>query len=118
MAQGNDNGVQHTDTIDSIHKHKVSNDRGVTYATFVLDHGPLKTEEYGVRITVGGGRILYAENSCSSAAYLLETRVLINSVILDAKHGAKFMTACIKDYFLDNSMARAEYIKSPIQTSP
>ena len=47
LTQGNDNGVQHTDTIDFIHKHEVSTERDVTYATFVLDHIPLKDEEIG-----------------------------------------------------------------------
>ena len=53
LAQGNNNGVQHTDTIDFIHQHEVPTERDVTYATFVLDHRPLKEEENRVRITVG-----------------------------------------------------------------
>ena len=60
LAQGNDNGVRSTDTINFIHKNEVPPDRDVTYATFVLDHKPLKTEEHRVRITVGGNRLTYA----------------------------------------------------------
>ena len=62
LAQGNTNGVRHTDTIDFIHKHEVPKDRDVTYATFVLDHRPLKTEEYRVRITVCGNRLYYEKD--------------------------------------------------------
>ena len=74
LAQGNDGGVQHTYTIDFIHKHEVPVDRDVTYATFVLDHRPLKTEEYRVRITVGGNRLSYDNDSGSPAANLLEKK--------------------------------------------
>ena len=96
MAQGSTNGVRHTDTIDFVHKREVPGDRDVTYATFVLDHRPLNTEEYIVRITVGGNRLSYKEDSGYPAANLLETKVFINSVISDAKSGAQFMTADIK----------------------
>ena len=60
---------------------------------------------------MGGDRLSYAEDSGSPAANLLETKVLINSVISDAKKGARFMTADIKDYFLATPMARADYMK-------
>ena len=86
-------------------------DRDVTYATFFLDHRPLKTEEYRVRITVGENRLTYEEDAGSSAVNLLETRVLINSVISDAKNGVKFMTVDIKEYFLATPMDRPEYMK-------
>ena len=104
MAQGNTNGVRHTNTIDFVHKHEVPGDRDVTYATFVLDHRPLKTEEYRDRITVGVNMLSYEEDSGSPAANLLETKVLINSAISDAKSSAQFMTADIKDYFLATPM--------------
>ena len=102
--QGNTNRVRHTDTVDLLHKHKVPRDRDVTYATFVLDHRPLKNEECRVRITVGGNRISYEEGSGSPAANLLEKKVLINSAISDAKSGAQFMKADIKPYFLATPM--------------
>ena len=111
LAEGNTSGVRHTDTIHCVHKHEVPRDRDVTYATFVLDYRPLKTEEYRVRITFGGNRLTYEEDAGSPAANLLETKVLINSVISDAKSGAKFMTADIKDYFLATPMDRPEYTK-------
>ena len=67
LAQGNDNGVSSTDTIDFIHKHEVPQDRDIIYATFVLDHVPLKTEMHRVRITVGGNRLSYMDDSGSHA---------------------------------------------------
>jgi hypothetical protein len=41
----------------------------------------------------------------------LETKILINSIISDAKKGARFLSADIKDYFLATPIARAEYMK-------
>ena len=79
-------------------------DRDITYANFVLDHRTLKIEECRVRITVGGDRLSYDNDAGSPAANLLETKVMINSVISDAKAGARFMTADIKDYFLATPM--------------
>ena len=78
-----------------------------------LNHRPLKTEEYRVRITVGGDRLSYAEGSGYPVANLWETTVLINSVISDAKSGAQFTTADIKDYCLATPINRPEYMKVP-----
>ena len=111
LAQGNKHSVSATDTIEFIHKHEVTQGRDVTYATYVLDYRPLKSEPYKVRITVGGDRLSYENDSGSPAANLLETKVLLNSTISDASKGAKFMTADIKDYFLATPMAIAEYMK-------
>ena len=47
LAQGNDNGVSSTNTIDFIHKHEVPQDRDVIYANFLLDHMPLKKRVQG-----------------------------------------------------------------------
>ena len=73
LAQGNDDGVRSTDTIEFIYKYEVPKDRGVTYATYILGYRPLKTEPYRVRITVGGDRLNYAEDAGLSAVNLLET---------------------------------------------
>ena len=54
LAQGNVHGVTGTDTIEFISKKDVPTGRRVTYATYVLDHKTLKTEQNRVRITVGG----------------------------------------------------------------
>ena len=64
-----------------------------------------------MRITVGGNRLSYNEDSGSPAANLLETKVLLNSTISDAIKGAHFMTADIKYYFLATPMAKVEYMK-------
>ena len=51
--------VSYTDTINFIPKHEVPNGKDVTYATYVLDYRPLKSEPYRVKITVDGDRLTY-----------------------------------------------------------
>ena len=81
------------------------------YATYVVDYIPLKNEQYRVRITVGGDKLIYLDDAGSLAANLMETKLLVNSTISDAKHGARFMSADIKDYFLATPMKECEYMK-------
>ena len=111
LAQGNDAGIVSTNTIDFVHQHEVPKHRDVTYATFVLDYRPLKTEPHRVRITVGGDRLTYTSDAGSPAANLLETKLLVNSTISDASKGARFMSADLKDFFLATPMDGEEYMK-------
>ena len=97
LAQSNTHGVRSTDTIDHIHKHEVLQNITVTYASFVLDHKPLKTELHRFRVTVGGNKLPFEDDFGSPASNLLETKVLINSTISDASKGARFMGADISD---------------------
>ena len=75
------------------------NGRNITYATFVLDYRPLKSEPHRVRITVGGDKLTYANDAGSPAANFLETKLLVNSTISDATRGARFMSTDLKDFF-------------------
>ena len=111
LAQSNDKGVIATDTIDFIHRHEVPDGRDVTYATFVLNYRPLKSETHRVRITVGGDRLSYAADAGSPAANLLETKLLVNSTISDASKGARFMSTDLKDFFLATPMEENEYMR-------
>ena len=99
LAQGNDSGVHATDTIDFISKEEVPKNRDITYAMFVLDYRPLKSEPHCVCITVGGDRLTYDADAGAPAANMLETKILVNSTISDAKQGARFMSTDIKDFF-------------------
>ena len=57
LAQGNKFRVIATDTIEFITKNEIPQGRAITYASFVCDHRPLKTEPWRVRIVVGGDRL-------------------------------------------------------------
>ena len=118
LAQGNDFGVEGSDTIRFIAPHQVPFDRKVTYASFVCDYRPLKLEQYRVRLVVGGDKLFYDDDVSSPAASLLETKILINSVISDAKKGARFLTCDIKDFFLATPMSRPEFMTVHISNFP
>ena len=118
LAQGNDNGVHCTNTIDFITRQEVPHGREITYATFVLDYRPLKTEPYRVRITVGGDRLTYPFDAGSPAANLLETKIILNSSISDAHRGSRFMSADLKDFFLATPMARDEFMRVKLKYFP
>ena len=118
LAQGNKHGVLATNTIKFIQPSQVPNDRKITYVSFVCDHRPLKTEPWRVRLVVGGDRLPYEEDAGSPASNLVETKILLNSTISDAKNGAKFMSCDLKDFFLASPMAKSEYMKVPIKYFP
>ena len=78
---------------------------------FVCDIRPLKQEMHRVRMVVGGDKLTYHEDTGSPAPSLLETKIIINSVICDADKGAKLLTCDLKYFFLDTPMATPEYMK-------
>ena len=49
----------------------------------------------------------YCNDAGSHAAKLIESKILFNNIILDAKHGACFMTLDLKDHFLASPMTSA-----------
>jgi len=85
LTQSNDAGVASADAMDFIFHHEVPNGSKVTYANFVCDYRPLKDESWRVRLVVGGDILHYEFDSGSPAASLLETKILLNSVISDAR---------------------------------
>ena len=111
LAQGNKFGVKATDTIDFIPQSDVPADRQVTYGSFVCDYRPLKDDPYRIRLVVGGDKLDYPDDPASPAAGLLETKLLLNSVISDAHKGARFMSMDLKDHFLASPMGRPEYMR-------
>ena len=58
---------------------------------FRFDYRPLKTEKYRARMVVGGDRLSNNDDPGSPAASLLETKLLLNSVIPDADKGARVL---------------------------
>ncbi len=118
LAQGNQFGVIAMDTIDFIPASEVPRDRKTTYASFVCDHRPLKTEPWRVRIVVGGDKLTYEDDTGSPAASLLESKLLFNSTISDARKGARFMSLDLKDFFLATPMQRPEYMRVPYKYFP
>ena len=113
LTQSNDTGVRCTDAMNFIHPLHVPPNNKVTYASFVCDHSPLKSEQWRVRLVVGGDKLTCPYDTGSPAANLLETKLLLNSVISDSDKGARFMTLFLKDHFLATPMQTLEYMKIP-----
>ena len=60
---------------------------------------------------VGGDKLEYKFDSGSPVADLIETKVLVNSIISDAKKGARFTTMDLKDLCLHTMMQDPAYMK-------
>mmetsp|Transcript_11265 Transcript_11265/g.15885 ORF Transcript_11265/g.15885 Transcript_11265/m.15885 type:complete len:463 (+) Transcript_11265:115-1503(+) len=83
-----------------------------------MNHRPLKSEKWRVRLVVRGDRLSYNEDSGSPAATMLETKLLINSVIFEAWKGARFLSLDLKDFFVATPMHRPEFMKIPLKYIP
>ena len=111
LEQGVSDRVAGTNTIDFIHKTEVPTNKKVTYANFICNYQPLKTEPHRVRLTVGGDKLYRPYDAGYPAASLLETKLILNSTIPDAKKGARFLSADLKDNFLASPMEENEYMR-------
>ena len=60
---------------------------------------------------VGGDKVEYFADAGSPTTTILETKILVNSVISDCHKGARFMSMDIKDFFLCSSMKSPEYMR-------
>ena len=67
---------------------------------------------------VGGDKLVYDSDAGSPATDMLETKLLFNSTISNAKHGARFMSLDLKDMFLQSKMEKFEYMWIPYKYFP
>ena len=70
-----------------------------------------KNDVHRTRLTVCGDRLQYRGNSASPAASLIDTKMIINSVLLDARKSEHFLTVGLKDEFLQSDLPEPEYMK-------
>ena len=103
--------VTGNDAMDVIPLKQVPLNKEVAYANMVCDIRPHKTEKYRVRLTIGGDVLEYLGDATSPAVSLIETKMILNSVISDAAKGARFMTIDIKDYFLQSILEEPEFLR-------
>ena len=108
LSDGIPNRVRGTKAVRWIRKHEVPKGKKVTYANMVCDYRPLKDEKYRVRLTIGGDKLDYDNETASPTANLLDTKILLNNIISDADKNAKFMTIDIKDCFLMSPLPPGE----------
>ena len=73
LSDGIPGRVRGTKAVKWIHRQDVPRNKKVTYANMVCDYRPLKEEKYRVRLTIGGDRLDYTNETASPAANLLDT---------------------------------------------
>ena len=96
--------IQGTNTILLIPKENVSAGAKITYANLICDFRPLKKETHRVRMTVGGDKLIYDGDPSSPEVSLLNTKIMLNSVISDLHIGERWMTADIKNHYFQSPM--------------
>ena len=104
LAKGNIHGINSTDTIEFILQSDLPAGKKVTYATFVCDHRPLKFEPWRNRCVVGGDKLPYSGDTSSPATSILDTKLIVNSVISDSSEGVRFLSTNLGDFFLGSEM--------------
>ena len=62
-------------------------------------------------MTVGGDRLEYHDDPSAPAVGLLDTKIHLNSVISDADKGARYSTADIKNFNLNNPLRIFQYMR-------
>ena len=78
-------------------KDRIPKDRKITYANFICNIRPQKSETHRVRLTAGGDKLNYSGNPSSPAVSLLDVKIHINSTISRAKNNARYMCIDIKN---------------------
>ena len=79
-------------------KEKIPKDRKITFANFIYNICPQKSETRRVRLTAGGEKLDYPGYPSSPAVSLLNVKIHINSTISRAKENAKYMCIDIKNF--------------------
>jgi hypothetical protein len=117
LAQGTGiNMPKGTNTMHFIHHNEKPKDRRATYLRVVVAHKPHKSEPNRVRFTCGGDKSDYEGPVSTPTADLTVAKVLFNSVL--STPGGKFMSADVKDFYLNTDMERFEYMLIQVKYLP
>ena len=92
-------------------KDKIPKDRKITYANFICNILPQKSETHRVRLTAGGNKLDYPGDPSSPSVSLLNVKIHINSTISRAKDNAKYMCINIKNFYLGTPMKYFQYMR-------
>jgi hypothetical protein len=91
--------------------HKFPRTKKVTYANFICNIRPQKTETHYVRMAAGGDKLDYPSNASSPAVSMLDAKIHTNSTIYDASNGARYLGLDIKNFYLGTPMTYFQYIQ-------
>ena len=105
-------------TFMHVSRHTIPSNKKITHAKFVCDIKLFKTETHRVHLTVGGDKLTYNVYPRSPSISLLDLKIHLNSVISDARKGARYLTADIINYYLRNPMENYQYMRIPLKEIP
>ena len=94
----------------------IPKNKKATYLHIVAALRPKKSNPRRVRFTVGGNQIDYAGDVSTKTADLTTVKVFFNSVI--STPNGRFMTADLKDFYLETPMDEYEYMRIPVSIIP
>ena len=63
-----------------------------------------------MRYTIGGDRLEYHTSPSALAIDMLDTKIYLNSVILDSSKGVFYYVTDIKNYYLNNDIKHFQYM--------
>ena len=98
---------------DSIPKDRV---KDITYANFVLDFKPNKTEHHHTRMMAGRDKINYPDDVSTPTGYMITTKIILNSTV--STPGAKFMTIDVKNLYPNTPMKQYQYVHIKLSDIP
>ena len=107
--------IEGTDTIKFLRYYEMPKHRHPTYARFVCEIHPQKTEKERTRLTVGGNLIDYPDTVTTRTFDLVTFKMHINSIL--SRPNRKYCSFDIKNFYLNTPMERSEYMKIPIAQS-
>ena len=116
LAQGYKH-IKGTNTITFIPKSTIPQTAKITYAKIVPDYRPLKDEPYRTRLTVGGDKLPYYEETKTDTASFSTIKTHFNSTI--STPNDKYATADIKNFYLaNNKLERPEFMRMHLSDLP
>ena len=118
LSQGIGKRIKGTDTIHFICEADIPAKRkkDVTYASFVCNVRPEKTDPNCTRFVAGGDQCNYPYEVATPTTEMLVAKILFNSVI--STPGARFMTMDISNFYLMTPLLRPEYIRIKLSDLP
>ena len=112
LAQGVGGHITGTETIKFIQYHEMPKNRRPTYASFMCEVRPEKTEKEQTRLSVGGNLIDYPDPVTTHTCDLVTFKMHINSTLSWTKQ--KYCSFDVKNFYLNTPMERSEYMKIPL----
>ena len=94
--------------MEFIHHHDLLQDHKVTFTNFIMDYLSFKIEPSCVHVVVGGDKMNYEFDVGSPDSSPFETKLIINSVISDARRSNRFVSLDLKDHFLMSPILNTE----------